>query len=280
MNALEIKGLCKRYHSFYLDHLDLTLPGGCILGLVGENGAGKSTVIRALLGMIGCDEGSTSVLGQSGGAGLRAAREEIGVVLDEVGLPGCLNAREVGEVMSGIFANWEKETYRQLLQTFSLPVGQKYKEFSRGMKMKLGIAIALSHRPKLLVLDEAMNGLDPLARDQVVELLLDFVREETHAVLISSHIVSDLEKLCDYIAFLHKGKLLLCEEKDRLKESYGVIHCSAEALAALAPDDIVGKRLSPYGAEAIVRRAALPPDLEAAPVDIEQLFIVMAKEES
>ena len=278
MNAIELAGLTKHYDDFVLDHITLTLPCGCIMGLIGENGAGKSTTIKLLLGMLRSDGGRIRLLGKEQSEALPLALEDIGVVLDEPGISGCLTPVQVGEIMRGIFRNWDDAEYQRYLRLLSLPAGKKYKEFSRGMKMKLGIAVALSHHPKLLVLDEATSGLDPVVRDEVLNIFNEFTRDERHAVLISSHIVSDLEKICDYIAFLHKGKLVLCEEKDRLLEQYCVIRCNEEELQNIDPAAVIGRKRSPYGTEAIVLRAAVPGGLVISPVDIEQLFIFMVKE--
>ena len=277
MNALELKNLTKSFRDFTLEPLTLTLPKGCILGLIGENGAGKSTTIKLILGMLKADAGSITVLEQNGTED-PAIKEEIGVVLDEPGFPECVTAQEVGKIMGGIYRNWDSAQYAALLKRFDLPLRKKYKEFSRGMKMKLAIAVALSHHPKLLILDEATNGLDPVARDEVVELFSEFTRSEENTVLISSHIVSDLEKICDYIAFLHKGKLLVFEEKDALRESYALLRCTREELSAIDPAAVAGARISPYGAEAVVRRDALPAGTALSPVSIEDLFICMSKE--
>ena len=279
MNALELKNLQKSYGDFTLGPLDLTLSSGCVMGLIGENGAGKSTTIKLILDMLHPDAGSVQILRQDNRANPRNLKEDVGVVLDEVGLSQCLTPRQVGKMMGGMFRRWDDAVYREYLRRFSLPEDKRFKEFSRGMKMKLGIAVALSHHPKLLLLDEATSGLDPVIRDEIVDLFGEFTREEDHAVLISSHIVSDLEKICDYIAFLHRGKLLLCEEKDRLKERYGVLHCTRDTLDALDPAAVLGKRESPYGVEAIVERDLVPAGWELGSVDLEQLFIVMAKGE-
>ena len=275
MNALELRGLSKHYKEFSLDRISLTLPGGCVMGLIGENGAGKSTTIKLILGMLRADGGSVTVLGRPGAAD----REEVGVVLDEVGVSECLTARQVGKLMAGVYRNWDQAAYDTYLKNLAIPADRRFKEFSRGTKMKLGIAAALSHRAKLLLLDEPTSGLDPVVRDEVTDLFSEFTRDEEHAILISSHIVSDLEKLCDYIAFLHQGKLLLCEEKDRLREEYGVVRCSSAELQNIDPAAVIGKRESAYGVEAVVQRAALPRGAECGPVDIEQLFVFMVKGE-
>lgn len=278
MNAIEIKDLCKTYPGFSLDHVNLTLPCGCIMGLVGENGAGKSTTIRLILDMIARDSGTITLLGKDNRENIRLLKEDIGVVLDEVGIPACLNPKQVGKIMANTFRNWEQAVYDSLLEKLAVPPEKPFKDFSKGMKMKLGIAIALSHRPKLLILDEATSGLDPVVRDEVLDLFSEFTREESHAVLISSHIVSDLEKICDYIAFLHKGRLLLCEGKDALKEKYGILRCSREQLSALPPETVIGRKETAYGVEAIAARDAVPAGLSLSPIDIEELFIFMVKE--
>ncbi len=275
MNALELRGLTRSYGSFTLGPLDLTLPRGCIMGLVGENGAGKSTTIKLILDMIRRDGGTIRVLGRDN---REMDKEDIGVVLDEVGLSGCLDPMQVGRIMAGTYKNWDQPLYEHYLRRFDLAPKKKFKDLSRGMKMKLGIAVALSHHPKLLILDEATAGLDPVVRDEIIEIFGEFTREESHAVLISSHIVSDLEKICDYIAFLHRGKLLLMEEKDALREQYGILRCAARELEELPPGAVRGKKVTPYGVEALVRRDLVPAGRQLSPVDLEQLFIFMVKE--
>ena len=278
MNALEIRNLSKSYNGFRLDGLDLTLPSGCIMGLIGENGAGKSTTIKLILDMIRKDSGTVIIFGRENTEHMELTKEDIGVVMDEVGIPECLNTKQIGQVMKHIFHNWDEAMYAQLTEKFSLPDGKKFKEFSRGMKMKTGIAVALSHGAKLLLLDEATSGLDPVVRDEVVELFSEFTRDENHSILISSHIVSDLEKLCDYVAFLHKGKLMLCEEKDVLLSEYGVVHCTSEQLESFPEHAVMHKKENPYGVEAIVLRNGVPNGISISPVSIEELFVFMVKE--
>ena len=278
-NAIEIKGLTKRFPGFALEGLNLVLPSGCILGLIGENGAGKSTTIKLLLGMLKPDAGSASVLGADIGGDLRPVKEEIGVVLDEPGLPHMLKAGQVDKMMGKIYKSWSSSDFAALLRRLNLPEDKAYGDFSRGMKMKMGLAIALAHRPRLLLLDEATSGLDPVVRDDVTDLLLDFTRDEGHSILLSSHIVSDLEKVCDYIAFLHKGKLMLLEEKDALTNEYGLLQCSLAEVERIDPAAIIGRRDTPYGCRLIVRRDAVPAGTELGSVSIEELFIFMVKEE-
>lgn len=275
MNALEIRSLQKHRKGFSLDGINLTLPAGCIMGLIGENGAGKTTTIKLMLDMIRKDGGTVRILGKDSA---EISKEDIGVVLDEVGLPTCLTACQVDKIMSKAYTQWSSDEFFAYLKRLNVPENKAFSALSRGMKMKLGIACALSHKAKLLILDEATSGLDPAVRDEVIDILLDFTRDEEHSVLISSHIVSDLEKICDYIAFLHKGRLMLCEEKDRLYEQYGIIRCDEKMLSAIEPSAVIGKRVSAFGVEAIVRRDTVPEGVSIAPVGIEELFVFMVKE--
>lgn len=275
MNALEIRSLQKHRKGFSLDGINLTLPAGCIMGLIGENGAGKTTTIKLMLDMIRKDGGTVRILGKDSA---EISKEDIGVVLDEVGLPTCLTACQVDKIMSKAYTQWSSDEFFAYLKCLNVPENKAFSALSRGMKMKLGIACALSHKAKLLILDEATSGLDPAVRDEVIDILLDFTRDEEHSVLISSHIVSDLEKICDYIAFLHKGRLMLCEEKDRLYEQYGIIRCDEKTLSAIEPSAVIGKRVSAFGVEAIVRRDTVPEGVSIAPVGIEELFVFMVKE--
>lgn len=279
MNALELKNVSKSFPGFAIKDLNLTLPSGCIMGLIGENGAGKSTTIRLILDILHKDGGSITILGKDNQDSLQITKEEVGVVMDEVGILDCLNTKQVGKIMRHIYHNWDQEEYERLLKKLSVPEKKPYKDFSRGMKMKLGIVIAMSHKSKLLLLDEATSGLDPVVRDEVVQMFCDFTRDEEHSILISSHIVSDLEKLCDYIAFLHKGELLLCEEKDRLLEEYGLVRCTKEQAETIDRKAVRYKKESPYAVELLVERDAVTKDMMVSPVSIEELFVFMVKEE-
>lgn len=278
MNALELKNVCKSYPSFSLKDISFALPCGCIMGLVGENGAGKSTTIKLILDMVQRDSGSITVFGKEPQRDA-AWKEDIGVVLDEVGILECMKAEQVERMMRRIYRRWGSGMFWDYLARLNVPKDKPFGQFSRGTKMKLGIAVALSHGAKLLILDEATGGLDPVVRDEVLTLFSDFTRSADHAVLISSHIVSDLEKICDYIAFIHQGQLLLCEEKDRLYEQYRVLHTDAAALSRLDAKAVIGVRKNKYDCEAIVRADALPHGAEASPIDLEQLFITMVKGE-
>lgn len=278
-NAIEIRDLCKSYPGFELDHLNLTLPSGYILGFVGENGAGKSTTIRMLLNLTDKDSGDVSILGHDPSEADASWKNDVGAVLDTMGLPSMLKADQVGKIMADAFTNWDSDKYEYYLKRLEVPKDKKFMDMSNGTKMKLGIAIALSHDAKVLILDEATNGLDPLVRDDVNEILMEFTRQPDHSIFISSHIVSDLEKICDYIAFIHKGKLMLCEEKDKLSSEYGILSCTEDDLDTIDSDAILHITKNAYGCQAVVRRDSIPAGLSISQITIEELFVLMAKEE-
>ncbi|MBD5168805.1 MAG: ABC transporter ATP-binding protein [Oscillibacter sp.] len=279
-NAIEIRGLTKRYKDFSLDNLNLDLPYGCVLGLVGENGAGKSTTIRLIMDALERDAGTVSVLGvDNRSREFLDLKEDIGVVLDETFVPEIINAKQLGKILAGTYKNWDQAAYDGWLRRFELPLDKKFKDYSRGMTMKLGIAAALSHHARLLLLDEATGGLDPMVREELLEVFADFASEDGHAVLLSSHIVSDLERICDYIAFLHKGKLVLCEEKDVLLDQYGILKCTKEQLANIPQEAIHGKRIGTYGVEALVEREFMPCDLVIDRANLEDIILYMVKGE-
>ena len=280
MNAIELSHVTKHFPGFTLQDLSLTVPSGTICGLVGENGAGKSTTIRLLMGALRPDSGTCTVLGADSAAPeFLSLKEDIGVVLDEAYFPESLNALQVGGVMAKTYRRWDGKQYQNYLTRFGLPEKKPFKDFSRGMKMKLAIAVALSHSPRLLVLDEATAGLDPIVRDEVLEIFNEFTREEDHSILISSHILSDLEKLCDYIAFLHQGRLLFCDEKDRLLEEYGIFVGTADQVNSLQDGAVVARENSSFGGvRCLVKRALVPAGwaLERPTVEDIVLFLVFS----
>lgn len=274
MNAIEIKNLCKSYKDFRIENLNLTLPSGYILGLVGENGAGKSTTIKLILDMINKESGTITILGKDNKS---CSKEDIGVVMDENGLPESFTPQEINTVLKNTYSNWSEKAYHAYIEKFNLPLNKKIKEFSKGMKMKLYIAVALSHNAKLLILDEATSGLDPVVRDEILDIFYDFTRDENHSILISSHIVSDLEKLCDYIAFMHKGKLILFEEKDELVNNCCTVQCTESDLNALEKSSILGVRKTEYGVSAVVKRSAVKENMNVMPINLEDLFVYMIR---
>ena len=279
MNAIKLSHINKSFGDFAIRDLNLTVPSGTICGLVGENGAGKSTTIRLLMGVLRPDSGTASVLGADvSSPEFRDVKEDVGVVLDEAYFPESLNAAQVGKIMAATYRRWDQRLYDSYLKHFDLPEKKQFKDFSRGMRMKLAIAVALSHQPKLLVLDEATAGLDPIVRDEVLDIFNEFTREEDHSILISSHILSDLEKLCDYIAFIHKGDLLFCEEKDQLLEQYGIFEDSRENLDCLQPEAIVAREESRYGGvRALVKRDLAPTGFRLEKPTVEDVVLFLVK---
>ncbi|NLG05782.1 MAG: ABC transporter ATP-binding protein [Clostridia bacterium] len=258
--------------------LNLCVPQGSILGLIGENGAGKSTTIKLIMNAIKKDEGEISVLGcKSDDQNFVKIKEDIGIVLDEAYFPETLNALKIGKVMKLAYQNWDDECYRNYLNQLSLPENKSFKEFSRGMKMKLAIATALSHRPRLLVLDEATSGLDPIIRDELLDVFNDFTRDETHSILISSHITSDLEKICDYVAFIHEGRLVFQEEKDRLLEKYVLLKMTEKDFAALNEEAVKGVKHGTYGVEVLALREQIPSTFVTERLNLEDIILFLAK---
>ena len=277
-NALEIKGLSKEYKDFRLDNVSFEVPSGSIVGLIGENGSGKTTIIKLILNMIKKNGGEVTVLGKN--KDISDIKNEIGVVMDEPGFPGFLNAKEINRIMKNIFSNWSEDTFFGYLKKLKVPDNKEYKDMSKGTKMKTGIAVALSHNPRLLILDEATNGLDPVVRSEVNEIFTEFTRDESHSILISSHIVSDLDRICDYIVFIHNGRLMLFEEKDRLLEKYCVVHCTREQLSSIERSKIIGRKENRYDISVLMEKSQVKSGFSTSPVDIEELFVFMAKEDN
>lgn len=242
---LQVENLTKQYGNFMLDQVSFTVPKGAIVGLVGENGAGKTTIIKAILNLIHKDEGTVTFWGQKLSSS-KHLREDIGVVFDEINFYQTLTPLKVGKIAGASYKQWDNSIYREYLRQFELPVNKKIKELSRGMKMKLSIAVALSHNPKLLILDEATSGLDPVMRDDILDIFLDFVQDENHSVLLSSHITTDLEKVADYITFIHHGKVVFSKMKDELRYNYGIIRCGSNLFNQLDKDEILAYRKETY----------------------------------
>ena len=283
-NCIEIKGLCKSYGDFALKDIDLTLPGGSILGLIGENGAGKTTTIKCILNLIRRDAGEIALLGHDNIKEERLAKQDVGIVLDECFFHDTLRPLDVGRVLAPAYKDWDGELFRSYLKKFGLPEKKLIKEFSRGMKMKLSLSAALAHRPKLLLLDEATAGLDPVVRDEILDEFLGFISDEDHAILMSSHITSDLEKVADYIAYIHRGQVVLSDAKDAILDSYGRVGCTAAQLEAIAPDDVLRVRKGSFGCEALVKdRAAFArkyPMLLVERTTLEDIMLFVAKGET
>ena len=254
---LEVKDLTKQYDGFTLDHVSFTVPGGCIMGLIGENGAGKSTTIKAILDLIHKDEGKVTFWGKEL-AQAPEMKEDIGVVFDGISFYETLTPARVGRILSEAYKNWDDNLYKEYLQRFSLPADKEIKGLSKGMKAKLSIAAALGHRPKFLILDEATSGLDPVMRDDMLDVFLEFVQDEEHSILMSSHITTDLEKVADYITFIHQGQMMFCKSKDELRYRYGVVRCGAAVFGQMDSADVLAWRKEAYQWDVLV------PDKEKA----------------
>lgn len=276
-NAIEIRNLTKNYSNFTLGPLDLHVPMGSMVGYIGENGSGKSTTIKAILGLIHPDGGEIEVLGEN--IEDSNIMNRIGVVFDETHLPGEMKIKEAGKFCSMSYDSWEESEFQYYREKFDLPLNQKIKTLSRGMKMKLSLSIALSHNAELLILDEATSGLDPVVRDEILDILLDFLQEENHTVLFSTHILSDLGKAADYIAFLHKGKLLFMEQKDELIETYALCSVDDKTAKVLDPDAIIGRRRHAFGQDLLVKRDLIPPGIELVKPSIEDIMVYIIKGE-
>ena len=282
-HAIQISGLCKSYGDFSLRDVSLTLPGGAILGLIGENGAGKTTTIKCLLGLARHDSGDLVLLDRETNGADAALRRDIGVVLDECFFHDTLRPRDLERILAPIHDNWDSPLYRRYLEKFSLPAGKPIKEFSRGMKMKLSLAAALAHHPRLLILDEATAGLDPVVRDEILEEFQNFIEDEDHAVLLSSHIISDLEKVADYIVYLHRGQVVMSGAKDEILERYGRVGCTAAQLAELEPGELLRVRRGSFGCHGLTADrdafARRHPQLTVEPATLEDIMLFVGKGE-
>lgn len=272
--AIQVSGLCKRYKDFSLQDVALNVPTGSIVGFVGENGAGKTTTLKAILGAIRTDGGQVEVLG--GSAADAAVRAQIGVVFEDAFFYETMTPIQVGKSLVGMQPGFDSLYYKELLRRFDLPEKKVIKDMSRGMRMKLRLAAALAHRPKLLILDEATSGLDPVMRGEILDMLREFILDDAHSVLISSHITSDLEKIADSIVYIQHGRILFQMEKDRLLEQYGVVRCSADQLSRLPSGLVVAKRQGAFALEALVKdRAEAMHWLPGAVVDKASIEDIM-----
>lgn len=278
-NALTVSGLTKTYKDFLLDQVSFTVPGGAIVGLIGENGAGKSTTINAALGLIRKESGQVSILEKEELD--NDTKEQIGVVFDAGNYPEILSPRKINHIMRKIYHTWDEKTYFRLLGQFALPPDKQIRHYSKGMKMKLAICAAFSHHSRLLILDEATSGLDPVVRDDILDMLLDFVQDEEHSILLSSHITSDLEKIADYIVFLHQGKVVFSKAKDELLEHYGILKCGAAQFDALEKSDLIAYRRMDYEWQVLVsdrdKMHRKYPKALIVPATIDEIMLLYVK---
>ena len=251
-NAIEIRDLTVKYDGFTLDHINFDVAKGSIMGFIGQNGAGKTTTIKSLLNIIKRDEGSIKMLGLDNIKDEYAIKEQLSAVFDELPFDDQLNAKDLNFILRDVYREWDSNLYKGYLDRFGLPMKKKFGDFSKGMKMKLKIATALSHNAKLLVMDEATTGLDPVVRNECLDIFLEYLQDENHSILMSSHITSDLEKVADSVTFINKGKILLTGYKDDVLDTHGVIKCKKSDYKEIEPADIVSARITDYGAEIMV----------------------------
>ena len=282
-DALTLTGVNKTYagSDFALRDVSFSLPAGSIMGLVGANGAGKSTTIDCILGTLKPQAGSIRVFGREISDDDTTLRDAIGVVYDGDNFPGYLTASQLSHILRDVYRQWDETLFQELLQRFHLDVRKKISRYSKGMTMTLAIAAALAHQPTLLILDEATSGLDPLVREDVLDLLLAFVEDETHAVLLSSHITSDLAQIADRLTFLHEGRVILSEEKDALLYDYGILRCRKAQFATLDATDILAYKQEAYQISVLVadreRMARKYPDVTMDRADIDEILRLLVK---
>lgn len=283
--CLDVQNLTKRYpdNGFCLDHISFPIPYGSVMGLIGENGAGKTTILKLILNLLRRDEGTVTLFGLDNIRDETAIKQQIGIVFDENHFHDLFTPADLSKIMADLYQNWDDALFRQYLERFQLPANQKIQADSRGMKVKLSIAAALAHHPKLLLLDEPTSGLDPIVRDEILSIFFDFIQDEQHTILMSSHITGDLEKLADYITFIHQGRRVFSGVKDDLLDCHGVLKCSAEALRRVDPKWIVKRRTGAFGCEALVNdKAAIRrayPDLTLDNASLEEIMLFYVKGE-
>ena len=283
--ALNLNNVSKKYKNsnFYLDNISFSVPSGSIMGFVGENGAGKTTTIGCILNTLSIDSGSIKILGKQMNNTNTKLKEEIGVVYDGDNFPSYLSAGQISNIMSCIYTKWDESLFQSFLNRFKLNEKQKIEKYSKGMTMKLAIAVALSHHPKLLILDEATSGLDPIMRDEILDIFLDFVSSEEHSILLSSHITSDLEKIADYITFIHDGKIILSDKKDNLIYDYAILRCSEKQFNEIDKDDIISYQKKDYQINVLVnnkkRQKIKYPNIVIDNPTIDEIMLLLVRGE-
>lgn len=284
-SALILKNVNKKYEksNFAIKDISFLIPEGSIVGFIGENGAGKSTTMNCILNVIRRDSGTIEIFGREMTDEDIDIRENIGVVYDSNNFPEYLTAKQLADILGRIYSKWDDFCFEQFLRRFGLPESQKIKSYSRGMSMKLAIAVALSHDSKLLILDEATSGLDPIMRDEILDVLLEFVKQENHSILLSSHITSDLEKIADYIVFIHNGEIILNKTKDELIYEYGVIRCSENDFYNILPEDILSSMKKDYQIDVLIKNKKLMEkkykNLIIDSVSLDEIMLLLAKGE-
>ena len=250
-NNILVRDLCKQFDEFLLDHISFQVPKGRIVGFIGENGAGKSTTINLILDELKKDNGQIQIFGREHTSS--SVKEDIGVVFDECNFHDVFNVSDIEKILSGVYKSWDSSLYRQYLKKFKIPERKQIGSFSKGMKMKLSIICAMAHKPKLLILDEATTGLDPVVRDEMLDLFLEFIQDEECSIFFSSHITSDIQKIADYVILIHQGKIIFEEQKDDLVYHFGIVKCGREKFASISPDDYIIHRTTNVSVECLVR---------------------------
>lgn len=282
-NAIEIQGLTKKYDGFTLDNVSFAVPIGTIMGFVGQNGAGKTTTIKAILNIIRTDGGSVRILGMDHIEKEYEIKEQIAAVFDEIPFQDCFNAVQLNRVFEGLYVNWSSETFFSYLDRFQLPRRKKIRALSKGMKMKLQIATALSHGAKVLIMDEATTGLDPVVRNEILDIFREYLKDDTNSILMSSHITSDLEKIADAVTFIDKGKVYLTGYKDELLERHALLKCSRKEFETVARQDYISARVGEYNVEVMVadREAAHAkyPDIACEKTTLEEIMLFYVNRE-
>lgn len=282
-NAIEIKGLCKQYSDFALQNVSFCVPQGSIMGFIGENGAGKTTTIKAILGLIHLDGGTVRVLGKDPTQHRREINTDVGAVLDGSFFYEGMRADDVPAVMRRLHPGWDDALFADYCKRFSLPMQKLIKDYSKGMRAKLALFTAMAHHPKLLILDEATSGLDPVVRSEMLDIFQEFIEDEQHSILLSSHITSDLERVADYLTFIHNGHIVFSDTKDAVLERYAIVKCSRENAARLDTALVAGRRDTHFDTELLVsdapavRRAF--PQLLIQPATIDDIMTFLARNE-
>lgn len=282
-NILEVKNLCKKYKGFELKNINIEVPKGMIMGLIGENGAGKSTTIKSILNVINRDSGEINIFGLDNIKKEKQIKEDIGVVLDDSFLSEYLTPKDINQIMKNMYKTWDENLYFEYIEKFNLPRVKISKEFSSGMKMKLKIAVALSHHPKLLILDEPTSGLDPVARNEILDIFQDFIQDEERGIFVSSHITSDLEHIADYITFINEGEIVLTKTRDELLENFGIVKCSEEEFKKFDKKDYVKFKKDRYEYDVLVEdKVEFARKYDAQIIDkptIEDIMLIYIKGE-
>ena len=283
-NVIEVEGLCKRYDGFAIENLNLSIPQGGIMGFIGANGAGKTTTIYSILNIIPVDAGRIRIFGKDYKKDEQEIKQDIGVVFDEMGYHEIMTPLQISRMMKFIYHNWSETEFAKYLDRFGLPYKKQCGTFSRGMRMKLQIAVALSHEAKLLLMDEPTSGLDPVVRNEMLDIFQEFVEEEDHTILLSSHIIEDLERIADEIAFIDKGRILLADNKDVILEQHAILKGKKQDISKIRSEDMVGVKRSAYGVEILVHDASACrrryPEFLCEPASLEDIMLYYVSRES